>query len=294
MNTHRLRQLLIKPNAWPGWILVIWSLLGDIYWAIDFAGNMDFAWQHIYILRLADEFFTDHPFILHLLMTLAGVAWLFFIVRKYDDQSKDESPKDGPQRSSALQISKTNIVLFVLGLALFVWIIMTSLKLSALREDIDCFATPRSLTEEQIAGIADFLSKNESHEISVANAKDDAEAGNYSGDFRRAFEKGGWTVTAVSGVPTDANEGLSLNYTQTIESSQRKRDPKHPSPDVLISQALEQAHVQIYGNSGGNGIAITSNTLSLNVGHRRRDRYACADAIKKLKKEELQRRLDNL
>jgi hypothetical protein len=53
--------------------------------AIAFAGNMDFAWQHISVLRSIAEFCANHPVILGLAIILAGVVWLTIIVHQSND-----------------------------------------------------------------------------------------------------------------------------------------------------------------------------------------------------------------
>lgn len=185
-------------------------------------------------------------------------------------------------------------LLFVLWLVLGMWLLGVNSSLMRLRNDVDCLVMPRSLTDEQVTTIGDFLSKNDHHEIVISSVRYDAEAGNYSGDFRRAFEKGGWTVVGVAGVSEDGQEGISLNYTQTMESNAEKSDPKHPKPDALIMQAFRLAHIELDANGGGSGVSITKNVLSLRIGHRRRDRYACTDERRKLQQEHLLERLKAL
>ena len=217
------------------------------------------------------------------LISSAVLVWLLSLLMRYF-RSTIEHLTSNPRTVANLAI--------ILLLALAGWIWVLSEKVSNIQSAIDCLVTPRHLTDDQIAKIAEFLSAHESHEIILNRIRDDTEASSYQGDFYRAFEKGGWTITAVNIVP-ESSEGTHLNFTQTQESAQQKPDAKHPKPDVLLQQALKQADVEIEGSGGQSGVAISKNSLSLTVGHRRHDRYACTEERKKSRQEMLLRQLSN-
>jgi hypothetical protein len=50
-------------------------------------------------------------------------------------------------------------------------------------------------------------------------------------------------------------------------------DPKHPDSQTLLTEAFRSANVQMEGGSGGGGNSITKDSLSIIIGHRRRDGY---------------------
>jgi hypothetical protein len=58
--------------------------------------------------------------------------------------------------------------------------------LHSLRRDLDTYATPRSITERQARDLRDYLSRHESHPITVRANPFDAEASEYAGQLYSA------------------------------------------------------------------------------------------------------------
>lgn len=268
----------------PEWVANIWSLFS----------NDPVAYKLAVWLNMSPPEWSPYWIIVPLGILMC--CYLAYVLRRRDGQQVNHVDRVFP-RAIERFISDPNArtkALFILLAGLAVWLLTINVKMSALRDDIDCFVIPRSLTEDQILGIGEFLAKYDPHEIVVASVKYDVEAGNYSGDFRRAFEKGGWTVTGVSGIPEDAHqEGLALDFNQPLENANQKADPKHPRANELVNQAFKLTHVQIEGNSSGGGVGITQTVLTLRVGHRRRDGYACEKVRKKVRQEQLLKRLSD-
>jgi hypothetical protein len=79
-------------------------------------------------------------------------------------------------------------------------------------------------------------------------------------------------------------EGLQTNFTQTQEHTQAQEDPKHPNTEALLREAFRLANVQIDGGTGGeSGVNVKKDSLSITIGHRRRDGYGpgCPQTIMK-------------
>jgi hypothetical protein len=69
--------------------------------------------------------------------------------------------------------------------------------------------------------------------------------------------------------PLEAAEGLSTLFQQTQEHAQAQPDPKHPNAEALLLEAFRLANVQ--PESGGGGGGGKKDSLSITIGHRRRD-----------------------
>jgi hypothetical protein len=173
-------------------------------------------------------------------------------------------------------------LVFMLWLANLIPVIRAG-QIMALRDDIgtirktlDRYVSPRHLTTEQISTIASYLSQHDEHHIKFRVVWNDNEAGNYRGDLQQALQRGGWIIDGIDTVQDTPNsyvpEGLSIQ-TET-PMSMPQPDPKHPLPGVLLRDAFKQARVQLDGGSGSSGSgAINTYSVTLSVGHRRRDGY---------------------
>lgn len=188
----------------------------------------------------------------------------------------------------------TTNIMFVLLIALGSWMWVISGRVSSVRDDVSCFVMPRHLADEQISKIAEYLSKHEPSEISLYQVEGDEEAGSYRADFYKALKDGGWKILVVHQVPqTQAHSDMFVQYTEPLQSSPPEEDPKHPRPHTLLEQAMRYAGVMNGGSASDQSAAFTKYSLSLTIGHRRRDSFACAEAINKHRQESLRRGLDD-
>jgi hypothetical protein len=73
--------------------------------------------------------------------------------------------------------------------------------------------------------------------------------------------------------PILAQEGWMTNFVQTQAHAQAQSDPKHPDSLALLTEAFRLANVQSEGGGSGSGSNITKDSLSIMIGHRRRDGY---------------------
>jgi hypothetical protein len=71
--------------------------------------------------------------------------------------------------------------------------------------------------------------------------------------------------------PAQQTEGLQTQFMQTREHSQTPEDPKHPNAQTLLTEVFRLANVQSDGGSSGGGGNIAKDSLSIVIGHRRRD-----------------------
>ncbi len=148
-----------------------------------------------------------------------------------------------------------------------------SQDIATVRRDMNRYVMPRRLTPAQTTKIANYLAQHEPHEVTFEIIKDDNEAGLYRSDIDTAFRQGGWTVKEYK-YPSEVGEGLSYQFMRTPEHAQAPSDPKHPNAAELLDEAFRQAKVQIDGSSGGGSAPnLTADSLSIKVGHRRRDGY---------------------
>ncbi len=228
-------------------------------------------------------------------MGLAMFGYLIYVLRT---RTRQQNNIEGTLLAAIERvISDPNArmkALFVLWIGMAVWLLTISIKVSALRDDVDCFVMPRHLSSEQISKIAEYLSKNEPSEISLYQVEGDEEAGGYRGDFYMALKEGGWKILAVHQVPeAQAHSDMFLEYKEPLQTPMPEEDPKHPRPHTLLGQALRHAGVMNGGAGGGASPAFTKYSLSLTIGHRRHDSFACPEAIKKRNLENLRRGLND-
>jgi hypothetical protein len=190
---------------------------------------------------------------------------------------------------------------FWLGLIFIIWLYaliplirdaqITALRsdMSNLRNDLNCYASPRRLTMKQIAIISDYLKSYDAQQLHIFPIQGDDEAGIYADDLHQAFQAGGWIVQ-VGGIPPDEKEadirdGITTEFMQTshhaAERSNMPPDPRHPTGDDLLNEAFKRADVQVDGGSSGpsSDKTISQDISYLIIGHRRRDGigWGCPD-----------------
>lgn len=155
-------------------------------------------------------------------------------------------------------------------------------EIVALRNDVQSIAKvidrvvlPRHLTKRQQAVISGFLSQFEPKEYSFRLSARDEEVGSFRSDIEQALIKAGWTRSSTNPYvyADDVQEGLSINFTQTMEHAQKANDPRNPNPSVLLQEAFGLAGVRINGTGGGSGINVTQDLFVISIGHPRKDSY---------------------
>jgi hypothetical protein len=171
---------------------------------------------------------------------------------------------------------------------LAVWIYFETLaiqrnnEIAGLRNDeqsiakvIDRLVMPRHITPRQQRVISSFLSQFAPHEYAFQMPNGYEEAGSFRADLEQALIKAGWTRSPVNPYvyTNDVPEGLTLQFTQTMEHAQRGNDPKNPNASELLQMAFGLAGVAINGSSGGSGVNVTEDRLVISIGHPRRDSY---------------------
>lgn len=141
-----------------------------------------------------------------------------------------------------------------------------------LRDDLDRYAMPRRLTEKQTSVLVEYLSKHKPQTVELRVVKNDQEAAAYSQDIRIAIEKAGWPVSHAPPLP-EAQEGLALHYSYTIETGSRPDNMKPPKPHAVLHEALRTAGQMVTSSGGGSQVNATVDYVSLTIGRRRRDSY---------------------
>lgn len=171
---------------------------------------------------------------------------------------------------------------------LLVWVyfetlaIQHNIQLAQVRNDqqsiavvVDRLVLPRRLTQNQQQTISNFLSQFGSHEYAFRLVKNDEEAGTFRADIEQALIKGGWTRAATNPYvyTDDVPEGLSINFTQTMQNSQKPPDVRSPNASQLLEEAFGVAGVRLNQTGGGSGINVTEDRLEIGIGLPRRDTY---------------------
>jgi hypothetical protein len=139
---------------------------------------------------------------------------------------------------------------------------------------IDRGVLPRHLNRRQQSAISAFLSQFEPHEFSFRIIARSEEASSYRADIEQALTKGGWTRSTKNPYvyADDVGEGLSINFIQTMEHSQKSSDPRYPDPPLLLEEAFGLAGVRLSGSSGS-AINVTEDSLTISIGLPRKDSY---------------------
>src|SRR6267142_1488760 len=158
-------------------------------------------------------------------------------------------------------------------------------EIVALRNDVQSIAKviergvlPRHLNKRQQSAMSNFLLQFEPHEFSFKLSARNEEVGEYRVDIEQALLKGGWTRAATNPYiyADDVSEGLSINFMQTMEHVQKGTDFRNPNASMLLQEAFGLAGVRLNGTSGGSGINVTQDSLTIGIGLPRKDSYEFA------------------
>jgi len=172
----------------------------------------------------------------------------------------------------------------VLGLVFCIWAYVVGKRVFQMSDDLELirarmarYVLPRSLTPEQKKTIAEYLSKYEPQPIVMKVTPRNEEAGSYRADLQQALEKGGWPVASIDYDDT-VPEGLQIHMSEPMrepgqESPFDRLNPKKKPTDIL-REAFDRAGVIVNGTGGGSGRNITAVTITISIGHRRRDKWA--------------------
>lgn len=182
----------------------------------------------------------------------------------------------------------TNAILIylpiALGLAFCIWAYIIGKKVFQMSHDVELtqaritrYVLPRSLTLEQKASIAGYLSKYEPQPVVMKVVPRDEEASSYRADLQQALEKGGWPVASIT-YDDSVGEGLHIDMSEPMrepgQESPFDRLRLEKKPTEILREAFDQASVTVDGMGGGSGRNITTTTITISIGHRRRDKWA--------------------
>jgi hypothetical protein len=133
----------------------------------------------------------------------------------------------------------------------------------SLRNDLDTYGMPRTVTEKQSAVLHGCLSHHQPYAATVKVNPLDSEAREYAGQVFDALERSGWDMT--NGNPNEdpkpLNDGLCIDVTG---SNAGPPDPKR-DPEPLLRQALQAAHIDA---NCGITVGTGEYKLIILVGHR--------------------------
>lgn len=125
--------------------------------------------------------------------------------------------------------------------ALQAQVIILRNDLSFLQADYQRFKTPRSLTQQQIDQIGDYLATRDPQTVTVVYIRDDRETRQYAVEFRNALAKGRWTVSLA-----DAEDA---GFDVSIESDNPRSGTGETKAGVLLRMAFKEANVTGVGTS---------------------------------------------
>lgn len=197
-------------------------------------------------------------------------------------------PTPAPGSARAGVVTAANDFRWWFGIVAAIWlyqVVMNILseirrnnEIVSLRNDVQAITgvihrtlMPRHLTRMQQSAMVSFLRQFEPFRVSLRVQSGDSEADGYRADFHQTFMKAGWTVSVDPS--SDVQEGLRINFTQTMSDSQRPHDVKNPKPDSILYMALGTAGIRVDGSGGGSGVNITESVLRIEIGRHRHDSY---------------------
>jgi hypothetical protein len=232
---------------------------------------------------------------------ILGVTLLAGIIALFSGQYDELRQRQYPNLSRFILIwRRRSMSLFqmwptigiVLGGLIFigcvVWQLAENRRANAeIQETLSRYVLPRHLSEQQINTIGDYLSKYDPQQFKMMVIKNNEEASSYRADIQRALTAGGWDLSTID-YSDDVREGISLQFTETQESSRQRPDPKHPKPLEILRSAFQQARVQLAGTGSGSGVGITANSTTISIGRRRMDD---GDLVGKKQMQERARRI---
>jgi hypothetical protein len=121
----------------------------------------------------------------------------------------------------------------------------------ALNIAVKQYLLPRHLEFMQEKNISYELSRFPSREVVVNIIKGDNEAGSYAMEIVGAIRRGGWIVNQINYVNEDrAQAGISIERRVPISWPASTDDPKNPSADHILHDALGSAGI-VSGTGGG-------------------------------------------
>lgn len=137
-------------------------------------------------------------------------------------------------------------------------------ELAPLRSNLDFYLRPRTLAPEQASAIATYLLRHAPEGIHVRVPANDSEATNFMANIVSSLIKGGWKPLSTVYSEQQVNPGLSMQ----IEHAGQPQpfDPKHPTPDYLLGEALRQGGIP--PNGVANSYASQAYKLTLSIGPR--------------------------
>lgn len=133
----------------------------------------------------------------------------------------------------------------------------------SLRDELDTYVLPRTITQEQSDALRDYLSLYESYSVTVKANPQDGEAIEYAAQLSSALKRTSWAVdfSTFDGPPYLPPSGVCIDEWGTkAKPTNLKHDPKE-----LLQQAFQSAHIEI--NCSG-GVAAGDYKLYVVVGHR--------------------------
>jgi hypothetical protein len=157
---------------------------------------------------------------------------------------------------------KTPIVFLVcIGVSIFVG--HTISQIVATGGAVRRYVLPRTLTDKQVNGLRDYLTRRGTHAITVKVNPLDGEAIEYAAQIFRALKQTAWDVTfsTENAGPNTQNIGLSIHV---AGSDVGPPDPKH-DPQQLIQAAFRAADIEV---NGGGSYGAGKYQLFILVGRR--------------------------
>ena len=123
---------------------------------------------------------------------------------------------------------------------------LASAYLRSIRHDLDVYVMPREVTAGQAQDLREYLSRHESHSVSVRVNQEDAEASYYAGQLQAALAS--WDVSLdTDNVPPIVGVGLCI-----MESGEAAKPtiPAKNDPLVLLREAFRVAHIEASCDGG--------------------------------------------
>jgi hypothetical protein len=181
------------------------------------------------------------------LFGLVGLVWL---IRDHFFQTISVVPVRTP-------------LLFFLSIGVSIFVGRSLSQIVAIQGAVTRYVLPRVLTDKQTDGLHEYLSKHESHAITVKVNPLDSEATQYASQIFNALKQTNWDVTfsTASADPNTLNNGLSICVVGTnIGPPDHKHDPQQ-----LIQAAFRSANIEV---NGAASIGAGEYKLFILVGHR--------------------------
>jgi hypothetical protein len=156
----------------------------------------------------------------------------------------------------------------------------TIVSLRSLRNDLDTYVIPRTLTDKQKIAIRSVLIGHAPPDtVNIVFNSFDQEATIYTGQIAQTLQDSGWNIHLWPINPFDPNAGSkirtgSFNASSLLattgvdiatEGGGDHRDDAHPTPDVFLDTALNKAQID---HSNGSAANRDKYSLTVAVGRR--------------------------